>query len=140
MSSPTQVYLVSVGGGVAQVFANLKDAMSFTSENPGARTTRHLVRQSMDEAVVVHDRRVIVAHGSTVRDCTDVLSEFVDDLGGAPGSAAEVEWFYDTSDFGWHIVGFGTDRRAVDAQVELAVDRFRRLGHGAAAEPVGAFS
>lgn len=133
MRSP--IYVVSSGGGVEQVFARLDDAEAFASESPDARISRHHVRQSMDEAVLVFDRRVVVAHGATALDRTNVVHQFIDDPVDTP-RPADVEWFHDADDAGWHIAGFGVDRRALDAQVQNAIDRVRRLGQGATMESV----
>lgn len=133
------VHVVRSGGGVEQVFARREDAEAYVAENPGARISCHVVRQSLDEAHLVYDRRVVIVNGVRVRDVTDVLHDFVDEPNDAP-APAEVEWFYDTTDSGWHIVGFGTDQRTVDAQVENTVGRVRQLGRATELQSVGGAS
>lgn len=136
MSSPTPVYLVSCGGEVEQAFARQQDAETFAAEFPDARISRHLVRQSIDEAVVIFDRRVFLARGATVLDRTNVVRWFVDGSLDLPG-AADVEWFRDATGSGWHIVGFGIDRAALDTLVDGVIDRVLRLGHEAASDAMG---
>lgn len=121
-SPPPPIYVVSSGGDVEQVFANLDDAERFASENPGASISRHHVRRSVDEAVVVFDRRVVVTSGAMVVDRTTVLHRFFDNPLDTP-DPADVEWFHDAEDSGWHIAGFGVDKAALDAEVQSAIDR-----------------
>ncbi|MGV8873530.1 MAG: hypothetical protein ACOH2Q_13460 [Rhodococcus sp. (in: high G+C Gram-positive bacteria)] len=122
------IYVVSSGRGFEQAFARLADAECFASENPDARITCNRVRQSMDEAVEIFDRRVYVARGDTVLDQTSAVHRFIDDPLDTP-DPADVEWFPDDSYSGWHIAGFGSDKAALDAQVQRAIDRSRVLSH-----------
>lgn len=130
MSPPVPIYIVSSGGDVDQVFATCEDAERFASENPDARVSRHHIRRSVDEAVVIFDRKVVVTQGATVLDRTSVVHRFIDDPLDTP-DPADVEWFHDAEDSRWHIAGFGIDKAALDATVQNAIDRVRRLGHGA---------
>lgn len=132
-SSPPPIYVVSSGCDVEQVFAHLEDAERFASENADARISRHHVRHSVDEAVVIFDRRVVVSQGATVLDRTSVVRRFIDDPLDSPGPA-DVEWFHDNTDSGWHIAGFGIDKAALDAKMQDAIDLIRALGHGSSRE------
>ncbi len=118
-----------------QVFANLGDAERFASGYPEARISRHHVRGSVDEALVIFERRVVVARGVTVLDRTSVVRRFIDDPRDTP-DPADVEWFQDASGSGWHIAGFGIDRAALDEKIQSAIDRVRRLSVGPPAERV----
>jgi hypothetical protein len=126
MKTQAPIFVVSWGGRVEQAFARLEDAVDFAGEFPNAEVTRHQVRQSMREAVVVYDRHVVVAGGARVVDRTDVVHQFFDDAHDAPGSA-DVEWFRDGTDARWHVAGFGTDAAALDAAVQTAVDLVGQL-------------
>lgn len=127
------IYIVSSGQDVEQVFATREDAERFAGENPGVRVSRHQVRESVDDAVVVFDRRVVVSQGTTVLDRTDVVRCFVDDPHDTP-VPADVEWFHDERDSGWHIAGFGVDKAALDAKMQNAIDRVSRLSHASPLE------
>ncbi len=133
-ASPVQtVYLVSSGRDLPQVFAHRADAERFAGDDPDARVTAHHVRGSVDEAVVFFDRKVVVAQGATVLDRTDVVRRFLDDPRDTP-EPADVEWFQDPRDAGWHIAGFGIDKAALDAKIQHAIDRICRPGTASAAE------
>lgn len=137
MSPLAPVYVVSSTSGVEQVFAHLTDAEDFAGQNPGVWITQHGVRASMAEAVEVFDRLVVVAGGATVLDRTKVVRQFVDDPLDTP-AAADVEWFLDSTDSQWHIIAFGIDKDAVDAQVQRAFDLVSQSDRGAAVEVAGA--
>ena len=130
------IYIVSSGHDVDQVFARRDDAERFASHNPDAWVSRHQVRRSVDEAVVIYDRRVVVAQGTTVLDRTNTVRQFVDDPHGTP-DLADVEWFHDTRDAGWHIVGFGMDKAALDVKMQNAIDRVMVLSNGSAPDGEG---
>ena len=137
MSTLAPVYVVSSVDGVEQVFARLDAAEEFARQNPGVWVSKHDVRASMEEAVVIFDRLVVVAAGAKVLDRTKVVRQFVDDPQDSPVDA-DVEWFLDSTDSEWHINGFGVDKEAVDAQVQRAFDLVSQLGHGAPVEVAGA--
>ena len=126
---PQTIYIVSSGRDVQQVFAHRDDAERFAGDDPDATVTRHHVRGSVDEAVVIFDRKVVVAQGATVLDRTNVVRRFIDDPLDTP-EPADVEWFQDPRDSGWHIAGFGIDKAALDAKMQNAIERVRRLAVG----------
>ena len=128
---PPPLYVVSSGEQVEQVFAALADAERYAREVPGARVSRHHVRESMEEAVIFFDRRVVVTSGATVLDRTTEVRRFIDDPFDAP-EPADVEWFHDADDADWHIAGFGVDKAALDAKVQSAIDRVCRSTQRAA--------
>jgi hypothetical protein len=121
-SAAQPIYIVSTGGGVEQVFAHRDDAERFARENPPASVSCHQVRESVDDAVVVFDRRVIVGPlGATVLDRTETVRQFIDNPHDTP-DPADVEWFQDATGSRWHIAGFGIDKALLDAKMEKAIE------------------
>ena len=112
--------------GVEQMFARSDDAYRYASGVAGSSVTRHVLRKSVDEAVVVFDRRIVVADGVKRSDLTVPVRQFVDDPRFMPG-AADVEWFCCEGGGEWHIAGFGTDEAELDAKMLSVVDRACRL-------------
>lgn len=121
----TAVFVVSTSYGADQVFSCREDADRYADGRPGASVTRHVLRRSFGEAVVVFDRRVIVVDGAKRSDVTHSIVQFVDDPFLMTGPA-DVESFYGEDDQ-WHIVGFGTDEHALNTKVATAVEGARRL-------------
>ena len=112
MSAPAPVYVVSTSSGVEQVFADPGDAAAFARQRSDARVSRYHVAPSMEDGVVIFDRKVVVADG------------------------APVEYFLDP-DSRWHIFGFGIDREALDARVQSVIDEVSAPDRAGALEVVG---
>ena len=86
-----------------------------------------MLRRSAD-AVVLFDRRVVVAGGHTRSDDTTQLNHFCDEAFTLPG--ADVEWYHDGRADEWHVAAFGTDEIKINIEVLDAVDQIRRFGTG----------
>lgn len=136
MSAPAPVYIVSSSSGVLEVFAEPEEAEAFVREHPEARIARHQVRRSMEDSIVIFDRKVVVTQGATVLDRTDVIRQFIDDPGDTPLDA-DVEYFLDSVDSRWHIIGFGIDNGALDAWVQSVIDEVSALDDARTLDFVG---
>ncbi|MDP9094319.1 MAG: hypothetical protein M3N95_15640 [Actinomycetota bacterium] len=100
------VFVMSDARGVAGVFAHRREAHRFAQDLAGAQVTRHVLWRSAD-AVVLFDRRVVVAGGHARLDETTQVNHFCDEAFTLP--VADVEWYHDDRADKWHVVAFGTD-------------------------------
>ncbi len=130
MAAPHPVYVVCSSGGVEQVFTDSAAAQRFADELSGGWVSQHVLRRSGEEAVMVTDRRVVVAAGETRTDETKRFWCFAEESATLP--TADVEWFCEERTGEWHIVGFGTDDSDLDASMRQAVEQVRALSDAAA--------
>jgi hypothetical protein len=127
--APITVYVVCGVRGVEQVFTDSATAHRFAGELPGSCVSRHVLRNSDEEAVMVVDRRVVVVAGETRTDETKRSWCFADESFTMPG--ADVEWFCDEKTGQWHIVGFGTNDAELDALMRRAAEQVLELSAAA---------
>jgi hypothetical protein len=125
VATPLRVYVACSVRGVEQVFTDSATAHRFAGELPGCWVSQHVLHSSDREAVMVVDRRVVVAAGGTRADETKRFWCFADESFTMP--AADVEWFCDERTGEWHIVGFGTDDAELDASMRQAIEQVLEL-------------
>jgi hypothetical protein len=103
-----------------EVFDNLDAAARYAAQDPAALVRSYPLRRSIDEATVVHDRRVVIRAGRPgIAEQVEVLA-FYDDEFQPP--AADVEVF-ELEPGEWHVVGFGTDENALTSAMDRAIER-----------------
>jgi hypothetical protein len=129
-SGDTTVYVVELADKI-EVFDNLDAARAFAACDPAAAILMKPLRRSIAEAVVLHDRRVVVCVNAMMRVLDEQVLDFYD--GSARPPAADVE-VYEKDAGEWHVVGFGTDADLLEARIQGCVVDVQRALSGSTVE------
>lgn len=101
-----------------EIFDSLDAARAYAAQDPAAVVRSYPLRRGTDEAILVYNQRVVIREGRTESTWQADVLDFYDEEFQPPEADVEV---YEKETGQWHAVGFGTDRKLLDARMAQAV-------------------